>query len=81
MLKRVYIETTIPSFYYEDRKEPDMVARRDWTREWWNNQRQHYELVISLPVIEELERGNHPNKSSVLELIKDVPILPIHKSI
>jgi hypothetical protein len=27
-----YIETTIPSFYYEVRPEPDMVARRDWTR-------------------------------------------------
>ncbi len=28
MKKRVYIETTIPSFYYENRKEPEMVARR-----------------------------------------------------
>ena len=34
MKKRVYIETTIPSFYVEIRQEPDMVARRGWTREW-----------------------------------------------
>ena len=32
MRKRVYIETTIPSFYYEVRSTPDMVARRAWTR-------------------------------------------------
>ena len=45
MRKRVYIETTIPSFYYEVRSTPDMVARREWTRDWWNNQRHHYDLV------------------------------------
>ena len=36
MLKQVYIETSVPSFYYEIRKEPKMVARRNWTRERWN---------------------------------------------
>jgi len=32
MKPRVYIETTIPRFYHEIRKQPDMVARRQWTR-------------------------------------------------
>jgi len=27
-----YVETTIPSFYHEVRTEPEMVARKDWTR-------------------------------------------------
>ena len=31
-----YIETTIPSFYHEVRAEPEMVARRDWTRRWYD---------------------------------------------
>lgn len=35
MRKRVYIETTIPSFFVETREEPEIVARRNWTREWW----------------------------------------------
>ena len=34
-MKTVYIETSIPSFYVETRQEPEMVARRNWTREWW----------------------------------------------
>jgi hypothetical protein len=34
MKPKVYIETTIPSFYHEVRTEPDMVARRQWTRQW-----------------------------------------------
>lgn len=56
MKRRIYIETLIPSFYHEIRTEPEMAARRSWTREWWNQQSYHYELVTSLAVIEELER-------------------------
>ena len=37
MKPKVYIETSIPSFYHEVRSEPSMVARRDWTRQWWDN--------------------------------------------
>jgi len=76
MKKRVYIETTIPGFYVEDRTEPDMIARRSWTREWWDNQSINYELVTSVAVIEELEKGMHPNKKSALELIANLPLVP-----
>ena len=81
MNKIVYIETTIPSFYYESRTEPEMIARRTWTREWWDTQREHYQLVTSLAVIEELERGDYPNKETVIDLLKDVPILSISMAI
>jgi hypothetical protein len=37
MLK-LYIETTIPSFYYNQRSEPEMMARGIWTRQWWDGQ-------------------------------------------
>ena len=40
--QRVYIETTIPSFYYEVRTEPEMIARRNWTQAWWDSRRQAY---------------------------------------
>ncbi len=35
MKNTVYIETSIPSFYYETREEPEFAAMRSWTREWW----------------------------------------------
>lgn len=81
MKKRVYIETTIPSFYYEVRNEPEMVARRQWTQEWWNEQRHHYELVTSLAVIEELKMGDYPMKTATLSLVSDIPILPAEEAI
>ena len=81
MLKRVYIETTIPSFYYEVRKAPEMIARRNWTREWWDSHAQKYELVTSEPVLEELKEGNHPNKKLVTTLLKNVPIVSVEPEI
>jgi len=81
MKKVVYIETTIPSFYQEVRTEPEMISRRNWTREWWNNQREHYQLVTSIAVIEELERGDYPNKEKILNLVADIPLLSINTEI
>jgi hypothetical protein len=77
MKKTIYIETTIPSFHYEIRPEPEMVARKQWTKEWWDNQRHHYDLVTSIFVIEELKSGDHPNKEKALDLISELPVLPI----
>ncbi len=74
MKRIVYIETTIPSFYHEVRTEPEMIARRNWTMEWWNNQREHYQLVTSIAVIEELERGDYPNREKILNLVADLPL-------
>jgi hypothetical protein len=81
MPKKVYIETSIPSFYYEIRPEPVMVARREWTQMWWETQRSHYELVTGIPVLEELEQGNYPTKKLTLELLADLPVLPLEDAI
>jgi predicted nucleic acid-binding protein len=77
MEPRVYIETSIPSFYHEARTAPDMVARRDWTRDWWDNHRQSYLLVTSEAVLDELTRGDYPNKEEALLLVNDVSLLEI----
>ena len=78
---RVYIETTIPSFYYEVRTEPEMVARRDWTREWWDGYRSQYDLFTSEAVIDELERGEFPNQRDALALLDTVPLLDIEQGL
>ena len=58
-----------------------MVARRNWTVDWWNHCRAKFELVTSLPVIEELQDGNHPNKKQALELISKIPLLSIEDKV
>ena len=77
MRKTVYIETTIPSFYFEERPEPEMVSRRNWTRQWWDHHRQFYDIVISEAVIAELEGGDYPNLEDVIDLVCDLPVLAV----
>ncbi|HVA48588.1 MAG TPA: hypothetical protein VNH11_19640 [Pirellulales bacterium] len=55
MNRRVYVEITIPSFYYEVRSEPEMLARRAWTRQWWDDHRWDFDVVTSAAVVDELE--------------------------
>jgi predicted nucleic acid-binding protein len=81
MAKRVYIETTIPSFYFEARSEPDMVARREWTRRWWQDAGGRYELVTSVAVVEELSRGDFPAREDCLRLIDALPLVPIEPAV
>jgi hypothetical protein len=77
----VYIETSIPSFYYEIRTEPEMVARKIWTREWWDNHRRNYTLVTSEAVLEELQTGDYPSKEQVTALMQQVSLVHIELAI
>ena len=81
MKSSVYIETSIPSFYYEVRPEPDNVARREWTRQWWNEHLANYDAYTSEAVIDELEGGMFPGRDDALKLIERLPLLDINESI
>jgi hypothetical protein len=81
MKPRVYIETSIPSFYREIRAEPEMVARRDWTRQWWDELRDDYMLVSSVAVLDELQGGNFPHKDKAIKLLSDLPLVPLEPEI
>jgi hypothetical protein len=78
---KVYIETSIPSFYHEVRTEPDMIARKQWTQDWWDSFSKDYFLVTSVAVLDELNRGNFPNQNKALELINDLPLVSIEYEI
>ncbi len=75
MKRTVYIETTIPSFYFEIRSEPAMVARRESTRRWWADDREFYEVVTSAITLAELQDGDYPGRQDAVELIAAIPLL------
>lgn len=72
----IYVETSVPSFYYETRRAPDMQARRDWTRKWWALPKWDDELVIGLPVISELDKAPPAKRDKAIALITNLRILP-----
>ncbi|MFT5241300.1 MAG: putative nucleic acid-binding protein [Candidatus Promineifilaceae bacterium] len=72
-MKTVYIETSIPSFYHETRQEPEMVARRNWTRQWWEQASKRYSLVTSEGVLAELQEGKYETQPEAVTLMIDLP--------
>jgi predicted nucleic acid-binding protein len=54
-----------------------MVSRRLWTREWFDASEGIDQLVTSSAVLEELERGEFPNREAAIEMIAGLSPLPI----
>lgn len=81
MRRRIYIETTIPSFYFEVRSEVEMVARRIWTREWWAVASARDEVVTSEAVLEELSGGDHPRRADCLAMVAELPLLAVEPAV
>ena len=71
----VYIETSIPSTYFEQRTEPKIVARMEWTRTWWDKHRHEYHLVTGDPVLDELARADYQLKQEKFNLLNGVELL------
>jgi len=75
MLKRIYIETSIPSFYYTSRTDTQSLARTEWTREWWDKYANEFELTSSVAVIEELQQGISQHNKNRIGLLDDIFLL------
>ena len=73
----IYIETTIPSFYHETRKDIESLSRHHWTRKWWDEDRHNYKLFTSYAVLQELESPAYPSskREKCLHLLRELPVL------
>ena len=49
-----------------------MIARRAWTRQWWDQMRQEYINVTSAAVLDELSGGDYPTREQALSLIGEL---------
>ena len=81
MNQLIYVETSIPSFYFETRPGAQMQARREWTCEWWATAPLTDQLVTSLGVINELVHTPEPKRSNCLGLIDSLPLLEVTEEV
>ena len=83
MKPKVYIETTIPSFYHETRTDAAAVARQQWTRQWWDKHRRDFELFTSVAVLNELLSEAYPEQKQekCLALIAKLSLVPVEPEI
>jgi hypothetical protein len=72
----VYVETSVPSFFYDTRHSHEMRAMRDWTREWWSLPKINQELVISPAVLAELAEAPSPKRQNAMRLFNELQVLP-----
>ena len=81
MKPKVYLETSIFSFYYDERSSPLIVAQREATREWWELFRDNFECWVSPAVVSELNRGAFPHRREALALANTFPKLAMRQEI
>lgn len=74
---RVYVETTIPNFYYDFRPSEAVALRREATRRWWATAAEQYELVTSSIVHDELARGTTHHVLARLQLLAGLESIPL----
>lgn len=79
MSKRfVYLETSVIS-YLTARPSRNLVvaAHQSITQEWWTQRKKHFQAVISEIVLEEAQRGSLEAANRRLEILKDIPFIPV----
>ena len=83
MSLKIYIETTIPNFYFETRRNAECISRRNWTRRWWDDHRHEHELATSLVVRDELSDPKYPETKhrNALALLDELPVLDLNARI
>lgn len=70
MKKSVYIDTTIPSYYFDERESLKYPC--EITRKWWEEESQSFDIFLSTETIAELNRGNYPKKEAILEFVSHI---------
>ena len=77
MARSVYIETTIPGAYLDERDDVVSRFQRYQTQLWWAEHRPRYDLYTSEAVLAELQQGSFPRQDEALRLLDAVPVLPV----
>ena len=80
--KTVYVETSVVS-YLTARPSNDLLvaAWQKITVDWWDIQRNRFDLYTSGITIDEAGRGNSEAASRRLETLSDISILPVTEAV
>jgi hypothetical protein len=75
--KSLYIESTIPS-YATARVSRDIIiaGKQTMTKQFWEDERQKYDLFVSDYVVEDCEKGDKDAAKKRIEYIAGIPVYP-----
>lgn len=76
--KTVYIETSIVSYLTARLSSNLLVAAwQKATIDWWDTQRERFDLYVSATVIEEAKKGDSQAAARRVEVVENISLLPI----
>lgn len=79
MKPKVYLETTVIS-YYTAKPSRDIItaAHQQITQEWWSEKRQNFNVFISQMVWQEISEGDENAAQRRLEMLDEIPEIEIN---
>src|SRR2546423_4027084 len=79
MKPTVYLDATIPSFYFENRPGTIIQAWHEITVEFWDKARANYDVYVSDETLRELQEVGYPEpkRQRCLALVEGLPRLAI----
>lgn len=82
MPKRVFIETTIPSYLAAwPARDLRQAARQQITHDWWRLRRQQYNLCTSEIVLSEAAAGDSDAAAQRSQFLAGLPLLSVTKEV
>ena len=79
MKNSVYLDTTIPSYLFDERESINTHIKT--TQKWWTEESSKFDIWISEETLNEVAEGNYPRKDEILIFISSIPILSPEKQI
>ena len=76
----VYLDTNVFSAYWYEGGDVAAAARRFHTREWWDQEREHFLLYVSATTINELRAGTFRRQSDCLKMARSLPRLAMNRT-
>ena len=74
MKKTVYLDTTIPSYLFDERESiREYIAV---TKKWWDEEGKHFDVYVSEETIAELSEGDYPHQREILGFVAQLQVLP-----
>jgi predicted nucleic acid-binding protein len=72
----VYVDTNIISALYYRGADPLALKTQLTTREWWEQERPFFRVVVSQTVEDELAEGDYPGQERAVAEVRRLPYLP-----
>ncbi|MFM9964591.1 MAG: PIN domain-containing protein [Planctomycetaceae bacterium] len=73
----IYLDTNIVSALHYIGTDINTLSRRMATRDWWDSERRHFDVVASSFTELELAAGQYPGQASSVRFVRRLPYVPI----